>query len=77
MAKKEAKVKKPAMFVCNGCGFVTPDPNANACPGCGHNTPPIYRPLEEGAVEEAVPKPHRHSYRKDGTCACGAVRKAS
>lgn len=21
------------------------------------------------------PKQHKHSYRKDGTCACGAVRK--
>jgi len=24
---------------------------------------------------EAVTKPHRHYYRKDGTCRCGAVRK--
>lgn len=23
-----------------------------------------------------VHKAHKHSYRKDGTCACGAVRKA-
>ena len=26
--------------------------------------------------EEAGPKPHKHFYRKDGTCACGHVRKA-
>jgi len=24
---------------------------------------------------QAVSKPHRHYYRKDGTCRCGAVRK--
>jgi len=78
---KTAKVKKPAMFVCNGCGFETPDPNANACPGCGHDTKPIYRKLEtsedaaEEPAEEAGPKPHKHSYRKNGTCACGQVRK--
>lgn len=24
--------------------------------------------------EEPEPKPHKHSYRKDGTCACGHVR---
>lgn len=31
---------------------------------------------EKPEPEEAGPKPHRHSYRKDGTCACGHVRKA-
>lgn len=31
--------------------------------------------VEEDAAAEAGPKPHTHSYRKDGTCACGAVRK--
>lgn len=33
---------------------------------------------EEAAVSstaEAGPKPHKHFYRKDGTCACGKVRK--
>ena len=34
---------------------------------------------EEDAAEEAAteagPKPHKHYYRKDGTCACGQVRK--
>lgn len=27
-------------------------------------------------VPPPEPKKHSHSYRKDGTCACGAVRKA-
>ncbi len=25
---------------------------------------------------ETEPKTHKHNYRKDGTCACGAIRKA-
>lgn len=29
----------------------------------------------EDAAEEADPKPHKHYYRKDGKCACGAVQK--
>lgn len=26
---------------------------------------------------KAEPKKHKHSYRKDGTCACGKIRKAN
>ena len=31
--------------------------------------------VDEHASTSAVTK-HKHSYRKDGTCACGAVKKA-
>ena len=39
----------------------------------GQPNPPEPEPVATQA--EAVTKPHRHSYRKDGTCRCGAVRK--
>ena len=28
------------------------------------------------AIVDNLPKKHKHYYRKDGTCSCGAVRKA-
>ncbi len=43
--------KKVTLYVCNGCGFETTFRNADACPGCGHNTKPIYRKLEEDTPE--------------------------
>ena len=35
------------------------------------STKPTIPPPDKGEG-----KPHKHSYRKDGTCACGVVRKA-
>lgn len=32
------------------------------------------RPWVPGVEPETGPKAHKHYYRKDGTCACGAVR---
>jgi len=32
--------------------------------------------LREKLMPQASSKRHSHSYRKDGTCACGATRKA-
>lgn len=72
MTKK--KVEK--RYACNGCGFETVVVSEGPCPGCGHDTEPVYSEIvEEDQAEEAGPKTHRHSYRKDGTCACGQVRK--
>lgn len=31
---------------------------------------------DQPAVEPVEPKPHKHNYRKDGTCACGAALSA-
>lgn len=46
------------------------------CPVCGADRVTFERVTDEGQnpSEEAEPKPHKHSYRKDGTCACGQVR---
>ena len=41
------------------------------CPHCSSKM----KKVTESVEEEPEAKKHRHSYRKDGTCACGAVRK--
>ena len=38
---------------------------------------PEPKPELAGEDAEPVTKPHRHSYRKDGSCRCGAVRKVT
>lgn len=80
MAKEN---EEETQYACNGCGFETTVISDRPCPGCGHDTKPIYRKLgvseaEEDTTDEppeAGPKLHKHSYRKDGTCACGQVRR--
>ena len=46
------------------------EPITDVRPG---EVPPWIDP--EAAAKVAGPKKHKHSYRKDGTCACGHVRK--
>jgi len=38
-------------------------------------TEEVYEALENRVAPEPEPKKHQHYWRKDGTCACGAVRK--
>ncbi len=63
---------------CEGCGRNWSSnhdgsPFPSACPECGHELsvePLPFEPTKEEAEE--APR-HKHSYRQDGTCACGAV----
>lgn len=72
---------KKVTLKCSNCGG-TFDQDAKwlhpvACPLCGADRVTFEVVTNEDAAEEADPKPHKHYYRKDGTCACGAVREAS
>jgi ribosomal protein L37E len=49
------KKKKEKRYACNGCGFETVVVLEGPCPGCGHDTKPVYSEVTEEAEEEAGP----------------------
>ena len=68
---------------CEGCGRNWSAPYPDVCPECGFQmVGPVEEPLpfepepevlSDNGTLDADSRRHRHSYRNDGTCACGAV----
>lgn len=70
----------PPSITCQGCDRSWSYPYPDVCPRCDYqmveSVPvPVVEPdaNEYEDYSELDPPRHRHSYRVDGTCACGAT----
>ena len=54
-----------------------PSPSTEKEPEVAPAEKAVEPPVEKPPAPALAPRPHKHHYRKDGTCACGAVLSAT